>query len=197
MRKLTTILTAALISVGVVAGEPDTTEIKTPVSKEQMAKRRELAGKFLVTMKVEKQMTQVFQMIRQSQSMMLQRMLKDGSQVKKAEEFQAKMMKIIEDEMSWAKLKPIFVDVYSSVYTVEELEALNNFFSSPVGQSFVDKTPEVNKVTMQKMSAIMMSMANRIKQEAEKFKQEEIEKAKKGAKDVDDKKDSDDDQMMQ
>ena len=72
---------------------------------------------------------------------------------------------------------------------------MNKFFSSPVGQSFVDKTPEVNKVTMQKMSSIMISMANRVKQEAEKFKKEAIEKAK-ASKSTDNDKDSDDDQMM-
>ena len=196
MRKFTTILTAALISVGAVAGEIKTTESKAPVSKEQMAKRRELAAKFLVTMKVEKQMTQVFQMIRQSQSMMLKKMLKDAKQIKSAEEFQTKMMTVIKEEMSWAKLKPIFIDVYSSVYSVKELEAMNNFFSSPVGQSFVDKTPQVNKVTMQKMSSIMVSMANRIKQEAEKFKQEAIEKAKKASKTPENDKESEADQMM-
>lgn len=197
MRKLMTILTAALISVGAVAGDVKTQDVKAPVSKEQMAKRRELAEKFLVTMKVEKQMTQVFQMIQQSQSKVLKNTLKDAVQVKKAEAFQARMMKIIKEEMSWAKMKLIFVDVYSSVYSVKELEALNQFFSSPVGQSFVDKTPEVNKVTMQKMSSIMISMANRVRQEAEKFKKEAIEKAKKAAKSDNDDKDSDDDQMMQ
>ena len=109
MRKLTTILTAALITVGAVAGEMKTTEAKAAVSKEQMAKRRALAEKFLVTMKVEKQMSQVFQMIQQSQSMMLKKMFKDAKQVKSAEEFQSKMMTIIKEEMSWAKLKPIFI----------------------------------------------------------------------------------------
>ena len=189
MRKLTTIVIAGLVACGAVANDVKTNVVKAPVSKEEMAQRRKLAAEFMDTMKLDKQIKATFKMVRQNQAYMLKKLLKNDKQIKDADKFQDKMMKIVEQEFSADKLKPIFVDSYASVYTSDELQALIKFFSSPKGQAFIEKSPEVNKIAMLKRRSIMIDMANRIKKEAEKYKKEAIKNAKETSE-------SQDDQMM-
>ena len=51
------------------------------------------------------------------------------------------------EAMSWDALIGPVIDIYEQAYTVDELKAINQFLSSPVGQSFVAKAPEVNEKT--------------------------------------------------
>ncbi len=45
--------------------------------------------------------------------------------------------------MSWAALKPIYLEVYRKNFTTEELRPLVAFFSSVAGQAYVTKTPAI------------------------------------------------------
>lgn len=51
------------------------------------------------------------------------------------------------EAIAWDALIEPITKIYEDAYTVKELKALNEFFSSPSGKSFIAKTPEVNEKT--------------------------------------------------
>lgn len=72
------------------------------------------------------------------------------------------------EKMSWQKMKGMFIDIYASVFTKEELDGVIAFYESPAGQKFVAKQPELTLVTMQKMQALMAEIMPEIQKNAEK-----------------------------
>ena len=81
---------------------------------------------------------------------------------------QAKMMAIMKDELSWDKMKDMFVQAYRETFSQEDIDGLIAFYKSPAGQSFVDKQPELMKRTMALMQQRMVPMM----QEIQKMTQE-------------------------
>jgi hypothetical protein len=59
-----------------------------------------------------------------------------------AEEMQANL-EFIKRELNWSVLEPRLVEVYVGVYSEEELLGLNEFYRTPLGQKFIEKTPEI------------------------------------------------------
>ena len=57
------------------------------------------------------------------------------------------------EAMGWEKIIGPMIDIYVESYTVEELKAINKFFSSEIGKSFIAKSPEVNRKSVEMMSA--------------------------------------------
>lgn len=45
----------------------------------------------------------------------------------------------------WLKLQPAYVKAYAEVYSADELRSLIAFFKSPIGQTYLDKMPELNR----------------------------------------------------
>jgi hypothetical protein len=76
----------------------------------------------------------------------------------KAGEVQQKIFDVVGAKMSWEKLKPAFVQIYSEVYTDEELDGILAFYRSPAGRAMIEKTPQLMTRTMafvQKLTADM------------------------------------------
>ncbi|WP_286963705.1 DUF2059 domain-containing protein, partial [Idiomarina sp. UBA3992] len=46
---------------------------------------------------------------------------------------------------SWDVIVEPTIRIYQETYTAEELKSMNDFFSTPIGQSLISKTPEVNE----------------------------------------------------
>ena len=88
-------------------------------------------------------------------------------------------MAIVEEEVQ-ASLKeamPALLDqmaiVYGEVFTAEELDAMLAFYSSPVGQSLLSKTPEVTARSMQFSQSWAMGVFQDLPQRLEKRLREE------------------------
>ena len=68
------------------------------------------------------------------------------------EDMQASL-EFMKQELNWTVLEPRLVQVYVDVYTEDELRGLNDFYRSPLGQKFIEKTPEImeasTKMTME------------------------------------------------
>lgn len=93
---------------------------------------------------------------------------------------QAKMMAIMKDELSWAKIKDGFVQVYRETFTQEEMDGIIAFYKSPAGQAFVDKQPALMKNTMALMQQRMGPIMQKIQQMTEETAKEiKAAKAKK------------------
>lgn len=72
------------------------------------------------------------------------------------------MKAVMKEELSWEKLEPEMVNVYVQVYSEEELRELNEFYSSPLGRKFIEKTPVLMKATMQMTQSMIQRMIPRL-----------------------------------
>lgn len=70
-----------------------------------------------------------------------------------AERIPARLMEVMRQEMSWAKLKPMFVQVYQETLTQEDVDGLLAFYRTPAGRTMIEKMPAV----MQRTSTIMQA----------------------------------------
>lgn len=66
-----------------------------------------------------------------------------------ADKLAAQMLKTAQDSMNWDKLKPRMVKMYSTIFSQEEIQAQLDFYSSPVGQSIMQKMPQVIRQSME------------------------------------------------
>ncbi len=67
-------------------------------------------------------------------------------------------MTISMEKFSWKHMKGIFIDIYSSVLALDELEGLIAFYESPIDQKYLKKRPQLNLATMEKMQQLMEEM---------------------------------------
>jgi hypothetical protein len=96
--------------------------------------------------------------------------------------YTSKLVKVVEEEFGWAKMKNNYIDIYVKTYTEGEIRAISEFYKSPVGKKFIEKMPQLmqesmaisqNKMPtfMNKMQKISEEMANEIKQLKEQQKE--------------------------
>jgi hypothetical protein len=92
-------------------------------------------------------------------------------------EFQKKLSGVLKDELSYAKMKDIYLQVYRETFTQDEVNSIVTFYSSPAGKAMVEKVP----VAMQKAGALMQGrigpMTQKLQGMMEQF-QKEVAKAK-------------------
>jgi hypothetical protein len=55
--------------------------------------------------------------------------------------------KYFREAMAWEALVGPTTKIYEESYTVDELKVITEFFSSPIGKSFIAKSPEVTEKT--------------------------------------------------
>ena len=68
--------------------------------------------------------------------------------------------------LAWDKLKPIYLQSYRDVFSQEEVDAMIQFYSSPLGQAVVEKLPSVMQRTQALMMPQMMSIQQRLQDAA-------------------------------
>ena len=85
---------------------------------------------------------------------------------------QAKIIAVMKDELSWAKIKDGFVQVYRETFSQEEIDGIIAFYQSPAGQAFIDKQPALMKNTMAFMQQRMGPIMQKIQQMAEETAKE-------------------------
>jgi hypothetical protein len=110
-----------------------------------------------------------------NQALQGQNVTEQGRKV--ADAYMQKVVVIIRDEMSWDKMKPLYIQVYGENFTQEEVDGLITFYDSPVGQAYVNKLPVVTQKTMTLTQARLMPMMQRM-QEAMKQAVAEAKAAK-------------------
>jgi len=123
-----------------------------PVSPQRTAKAEELMG----LLNIDKNMQGAFAQVEKMQEQMID--TKDLPP--EAKEKQAKIRKSILDAtksiFSWETLKPAFIQIYAETFTEEELQGMIDFFKTPMGQKWIEKQPQLQAATMQKMQGIML-----------------------------------------
>jgi hypothetical protein len=86
--------------------------------------------------------------------------------------FRQKSVATINDQISFDKLKAIYVQIYSESFSQEEIDQLIAFYESPTGKMFVAKMPLVMQKTMAVMQQQMAPMLKSIQQSAKEMKEQ-------------------------
>ena len=84
-------------------------------------------------------------------------------------EHQTKMIDMIMKEMSWDRLKSDFIAMYVEIFDQEEIAGLLDFYRSPVGQSFLAKTPQLMARTMEIAQKHAMDLFPKIQSSTEEL----------------------------
>jgi hypothetical protein len=97
-------------------------------------------------------------------------------------EFQAKMTKVMLDEMDLPGMRQDMAKVMAEIYTADELRAQTAFYSTPVGQATLDKQPQLqSRITELMMPRMMKAMPKIQAMTQERMKADAAAKAAKPA----------------
>lgn len=77
--------------------------------------------------------------------------------------------KIMQEELTWAKLEPEMIKIYAEEFSQEEIDGMIKFYKTPVGQSTIDKMPIVMQKSMQLGYKQMDAITPKIMQAADKL----------------------------
>jgi hypothetical protein len=96
--------------------------------------------RLLMLMNVEATMNQVFE---QTKAMIPSQMPSTGTpeQRTKAQQLQARILDLVKARMSWDKMRPQYVKVYSETFSDEEIDGILAFYESPAGRAMLKKLP--------------------------------------------------------
>ncbi|XHR30217.1 MAG: DUF2059 domain-containing protein [Chthoniobacteraceae bacterium] len=87
----------------------------------------------------------------------------------KTTQIQVKAMEIVQQSMSWDKMKPEITKIYAETFTPADTKDLIAFYKSPAGQNFLNKQPEIGTKTMaitqQKAMAVMPKIQELVQRE--------------------------------
>jgi len=82
-----------------------------------------------------------------------------------------KVMALMRERIGYAVLKDDYVRIYADAYTVDDMNALSDFFDTELGQRYLDKTPEVMAASaalaQERMMAVMPELMEVMQSEME------------------------------
>lgn len=152
MKKTLLAITFALITPVAMATQPSDDSVRELMV---VTDAREL---------MESAMAQADQMMRASMEQTMQGKEISTEDRKVLDDMRAQMVAVLEEELGWAALEPMFIDVYQRSFSQSEVDAMLEFYNSDAGKAVVAKMPLVMQNTMGVMQQRMMSMAPRLQQ---------------------------------
>lgn len=97
-----------------------------------------------------------------AQSLQGQKLTVQGKQIVDA--FAIKFVATVRDEITWDKVKPIYVRLYADTFSQKEIDGLLAFYTTPVGQSFIEKMPIVSAKSTAAMQELMDPIVLRMRE---------------------------------
>ena len=133
--------------------------------------------------KVDRQMDSVLAQMEGAMKASLQRLTKgrplSAEEQATLDQQQAKMAAILKEELSWDKVKDQYVQAYREMFSQEEIDGLIAFYQTPVGQSLMNKQPELTNRTMailqQRMAPVMQRIQKMSEEAALELKKAKVE----------------------
>lgn len=95
-----------------------------------------------------------------------------AEQADEAKKIAKKSMATSFEAMKSIDWEGMFAEIYASVFTEADLQALVDFYRSPSGQKFLEKQPELMAATMQKMQGEMAKIMPKIQADVMKAVQD-------------------------
>jgi len=158
MKKLLIVLACLACSLSAVAQTAD-----EPATKDDVIL-------LLRTMRSHDMMERTIQaMIKPMEQIFHQQLAKDKDKL--PPDFESRMTKMQADmfkSMPFDDMMQAMIPAYQKHFTHGDIEALNAFYSSPVGQKFLQETPEVTAESMQEMIPIITKWSQQYQERMQK-----------------------------
>lgn len=90
--------------------------------------------------------------------------------------YSQELTKIMQQDLTWAKLEPDIIKIYAEEFTQEEINGMLEFYKTPVGQSTINKMPIIMQKSMQIGYKQMDTITPKIMQAVEKLQKKMQEK---------------------
>ena len=71
---------------------------------------------------------------------------------------QEKIQSLLREELDWAKLEPMMIEVYRDNLTQKEVDGMLKFYRFESGRAYVEKMPAITQEVMQKMQGLVQEM---------------------------------------
>lgn len=78
------------------------------------------------------------------------------------DKYQADMIALIREELTWEKLEPLYMRIYREALTQEEVDGMIAFYKTPAGQALIKKMPLIIEKSMAEMPAMLQSMMQKL-----------------------------------
>jgi uncharacterized protein len=78
-------------------------------------------------------------------------------------QLQTRMSATIRDELAFAKVKDIYLQVYRQLFTQEEVNGINAFVATPAGKAMIEKLPQATLKAGPLLQARMAPIAQKIR----------------------------------
>lgn len=115
--------------------------------------------------KMKAQVTMIFQQI--ASQMNIQEADKP-----KLEKYSARFDAILKEDMAWEKVRPQYLDLYTSVFTEEETKGLVDFYKSDLGKKVTAKMPELMQQSMTVARTYMQGVVPKLEALTEEMRQD-------------------------
>jgi hypothetical protein len=69
------------------------------------------------------------------------------------------MTALLQGELSWDKMEPMYIRIYKSTFTEEEVAGMLAFYKTPAGQAVINKMPTMMQGLMGEMQKMIAGMA--------------------------------------
>lgn len=77
-------------------------------------------------------------------------------------EMRAKLVALVREDLSWEKLEPTYIELYSATFSQAEVDGMNEFYKSAAGKAVTAKLPLLMQKLMQTLMADMQQLVPRI-----------------------------------
>ena len=118
--------------------------------------------KLLITMNIDKQMDTMFN---QMKAMIASQLPPAATEQQKARymDMQDKVLDLIKSRMSWEKMRPQYIKLYSDTFSDDEIDGLVAFYESPAGKAMLTKMPVVLSKSMALSQGIVQELMPQIR----------------------------------
>jgi uncharacterized protein len=111
---------------------------------------------------------QVFEQMKAMEAAQLSKMDVPPDKRQLVDQIQQKVLQLLQDSLSWEKLKPKMIEIYAATFTEEEIDGILNFYKSPAGQAMLQKMPQL----VQRSMAMTQQMAQDLLPQIQKLTDE-------------------------
>ncbi|MFA6717444.1 MAG: DUF2059 domain-containing protein [Victivallales bacterium] len=151
-----------------------TAALTLAAAPKDMAEREKLAETLLENLGVRKQIVANFAKIKALHVKIVNKILENASKSEEVSNFRDKVFAVSNDILSWDTLKKDFIKIYAEAYSLDELQKLNTFFSSPAGRTFIAKTPVLQRKLVSTLQVRIKEAKEKIRKMSHEFMTEQM-----------------------
>lgn len=79
------------------------------------------------------------------------------------------MISLIQGELAWEKLEPMYLRLYKESFTEEEVAGMLSFYKTPAGKALINKMPTLMQKTLMEIQRMSSELAPRMQLIQQKF----------------------------